>query len=189
MFDIQKSNTLAVATCNAGVPGTCSQQVGGEESKGFEWEVDAHLTDNWQVLFGYAHADATVTKSNGAKTSPLAGSRLTNAPLDSAHIWSRYDFSEGPLRNFGIGAGVTYVSEIAGSQPSLGDSRVLVLPGHVVADLVLYYQLLDKYTVTLKVGNVFGKTYFEGVNSTTNEVGVVPGAPRTIQLAVRVPFL
>ncbi|GAF97903.1 unnamed protein product, partial [marine sediment metagenome] len=35
----------------------------------------------------------------------------------------------------------------------------------------------------------FGKTYFEGVNSTTNEVGVVPGAPRTIQLAVRVPFL
>ncbi|MBR0347683.1 MAG: TonB-dependent siderophore receptor [Rudaea sp.] len=189
VFDIQKSNTLAVATCNVGVPGTCSQQVGGEESKGFEWEVDAHLSENWQVLFGYAHADATVTKSNGAKTSPLVGSRLTNAPLDSAHIWSRYDFSEGTLRNFGIGAGVTYVSEIAGSQPSLGDSRVLVLPGHVVADLVLYYQLLDKYTVTLKVGNVFGKTYFEGVNSTTNEVGVVPGAPRTIQLAVRVPFL
>lgn len=189
LFDIQKTNTLAVATCNTGVPGTCSQQVGGERSKGYEWEVEAHPLENWQVLFGFAHANAKVAKSNGAKTSPLVDSRLTNAPLNSAHIWSRYDFAEGPLKNLGIGVGVTYVSDIAGSQPSLSDQRVLILPSHVVTDLVFYYQLMEKYTVTLKFGNLFDKTYYEGVNSTTNEIGVVPGAPRNVQLAVRVPFL
>ena len=189
LFDIQKTNTLAVAACNADVPGTCSQQVGGERSKGYEWEVDAHPTDNWQVLLGFAHANAKVSRSNNAKTSPLVDSRLTNAPLNSAHIWSRYDFAEGPLKNFGVGVGVTYVSDISGSQPSRADGRVLILPSHVVADVVIYYQLLQKYTVTLKVGNVFDKTYYEGVNSTTNEIGVVPGSPRNVQLAVRVPFL
>ena len=35
----------------------------------------------------------------------------------------------------------------------------------------------DRYDVTLKAGNVFDKRYFEGVNSTTNEIGVVPGVP------------
>lgn len=189
IFDIQKTNTLAVATCNAGVGGICSQQVGGEQSKGFEWEIDAHPLENWQLLFGLSHADATVSKSNNSKTAPLVGSRLTNAPLNSAHIWSRYDFHEGSLRGLGIGVGVYYVSNHAGSQPSISDARVLVLPSYVVTDLAFYYQLLDKYTVTLKFGNIFNKTYFEGVNSTTNEIGVVPGAPRNVQLAVRIPFM
>lgn len=189
VFDIQKTNVLETATCNTGVGGTCSQQVGGEESKGEEWEIDAHPLDNWQVLFGVAHTNATISQTNSNKTSPLLGARLTNAPLNSAHVWSRYDFSEGALRGLGIGVGVYYVSKHTGSLPSLSDARVLVLPGYVVTDLAFYYQLMGKYTVTLKFGNLFNKTYYEGVNSTTNENGVVPGAPRNVQLALRVPFL
>lgn len=189
LFDIQKTNTLAVAACNAGVPGTCSVQVGGERSKGYEWEIDAQPLENWHVLFGLAHANAKVAKSNGNSTTPIADTRLTNAPLNSAHIWSRYDFAEGPLKNFGVGLGVTYASEIRGSQPTPADQRVLVLPGHVVTDLAFYYLAMDKFPVTLKFGNLFDKTYYEGVNSTTNELGVVPGSPRYVQLSVKVPFL
>ncbi len=189
LFDIQKTNTLAVAACNAGVPGTCSVQVGGERSKGYEWEVDAQPLENWHVLFGFAHANAKVAKSNGNSTTPIADTRLTNAPLNSAHIWSRYDFAEGPLKNFGIGLGVTYSSEIRGSQPTPADQRVLILPGHVVTDLAFYYLAMDKFPVTLKIGNLFDKTYYEGVNSTLNEVGIVPGSPRYVQVSVKVPFL
>jgi iron complex outermembrane receptor protein len=189
LFDIQKSNTLAVAACNTGVGGTCSQQVGGEESKGAEWEVNARPTDNWQIAFGFAHADATISQSNSNKTSPLVGARLTNAPLNSAHIWQRYDFNEGALRNLGVGLGIYYVSDHTGSLPSIADPRVLVLPSYVVTDFALYYKFLDRCTLTFKIGNVFNKTYYEGVNSTTNELGVVPGAPRNVELAVRIPFL
>ncbi|MGH8121627.1 MAG: TonB-dependent siderophore receptor [Rudaea sp.] len=189
VFDIQKTNVIEAATCNTGVGGTCSQQVGGEESKGEEWEIDAHPLDGWQVLFGLAHTNATISQTNSNKTSPLLGARLTNAPLNSAHVWSRYDFSDGALRGLGIGVGEYYVSQHTGSLPSLSDARVLRLPGYMVTDLAFYYQLMGKYTFTLKFGNLFNKTYFEGVNSTTNENGVVPGAPRNVQLSVRVPFL
>jgi iron complex outermembrane receptor protein len=189
LYDIKKTNTLAVAICDTGVGGVCSQQVGGEESKGVEWEIDARPVDNWQILFGLAHDHATIDASNGAKTSPLAGSRLTNAPINSAHVWSRYDLTEGALRQFGLGLGVSYVGDQAGSQPSLSDPRVLLLPSHVVTDLALYYTPSNKLALTFKVGNLFNKTYFEGVNSTTNDIGVVPGSPRSIELAVRAGFL
>jgi len=187
-FDIQKTDVLAAATCDTGVGGTCSQQVGGEESKGFEWEVDAHPADNWQVLFGFAHINATVSDSNSLGGSPLVGSRLTNAPLNTAHIWSRYDFSEGALNGLGFGIGLVYASDTIGSIATNSNARVLVLPSYFVTDVALYYKFLERYTVTFKIGNLFDKKYYEGVNSTTNENGIVPGSPRYYQVALHVPF-
>jgi iron complex outermembrane recepter protein len=188
LFDIQKTDVLAAATCNEGVGGNCSQQVGGEESKGVEWEVDARPVDNWQVIFGFAHINATVSDSNSLGGSPVVGSRLTNAPLNTAHIWSRYDFTEGALNGLGVGVGVVYASDTIGSIKTNSDSRVLVLPSYVVTDLAFYYKFLERYTVTFKIGNLFDKKYYEGVNSTTNENGIVPGAPRYYQVALHVPF-
>jgi iron complex outermembrane receptor protein len=163
LFNIQKTGVIESTTCNPGVGGTCSQQVGGEQSKGLEWELDAHPLDNWQVIFGFAHIDATVSDSNDNKSSPVLGARLTNAPLNTAHVWSRYDFTDGALRNFGFGIGVSYSSKINGSLPTNSDSRVLVLPSYVVTDVALYYQFLEKYTVTFKIGNLFDEKYYEGV--------------------------
>jgi len=87
-----------------------------------------------------------------------------------------------------VGAGISYNSQTAGSLPSLSDTRVLMLPGYTVADLALYYRAAERYNLTLKLGNVFDKRYFEGVNSTTNENGVVPGNPRNLTFSVRIPL-
>jgi iron complex outermembrane receptor protein len=187
-FDIQKTDVLESTPCNPGVGGTCSQQIGGEESKGLEWELDARLLENWQLIFGFAHINATISDSNTTGGSPLVGDRLTNAPLNSAHVWSRYDFTDGALRGLGVGLGVSYSSDINGSLRTHSDSRLLVLPSHVVTDLAFYYKFLERYTVTFKIGNLFDEKYYEGVNSTTNENGVVPGAPRYFQVALHVPF-
>lgn len=188
LFDIHRNNTLEPITCNPNVSGTCSQQVGAERSKGGELEVNTHLLETWQALFGYAYTDAYVDRSNSASTAPLVGSRLTNSSLNSLHLWSRYDIHSGPLHGLGVGFGAYYVSAHTGSLPSLGDHRVLVLPGYTVLDVALYYLLLERYSFTLKVGNVLDRQYFEGVNSTTNELGVVPGAPRSVLLSLRVPI-
>jgi iron complex outermembrane receptor protein len=187
VYDIHRENTLQPIACNAGVGGICSQQVGGERSKGVEVEINAHLTRTWQTLFGYAYTDATIEKSNAAATAPLVGARLTNSSLNNLHLWSRYDVASGMLKGLGIGVGAYYLSSHTGSLPSRSDGRVLLLPGYTVVDLALYYSLLERYDFTLKVGNMFDRRYFEGVNSTTNELGVVPGAPRSILLSVRVP--
>jgi iron complex outermembrane receptor protein len=162
--------------------------VGAERSKGGELEINAHLMPNWQSLLGYAYTDATIDKSNSSPSAPLVGARLTNSSLNSLHLWSRYDIASGPLRGLGMGIGAYYVSSHTGSLPSLNDRRVLLLPGYTVLDLAVYYELLERYEFTLKVGNLLDRRYFEGVNSTTNEIGVVPGAPRSVLLAVRVPL-
>lgn len=188
LFDIHKENTLAPIVCNTGVGGICSQQVGAERSKGGEFELNFSPLDNWQVLTGYAYTDATIDQSSSANSAPLAGARLTNSARNSAHVWSRYDFMTGALDGFGVGLGVYYLDTHTGSLPSRADRRVLLLPSYTVADLGLYYSLLGRYDFTLKIGNITDEVYYEGVNSTTNEIGVVPGTPRNVTLSVRIPL-
>jgi len=190
LFDIEKTNTLVRIDCDVGVPGNCSQQVGAERSKGAELEVNYQVTDNLQVIGGLAYTDAYISESSpfAHPQAPLLGAKLTNSAMKSANLWTRYDVSEGRLRGLGVGAGISYNSQTAGSLPSLSDTRVLMLPGYTVADLALYYRAAERYNFTLKLGNVFDKRYFEGVNSTTNENGVVPGNPRNLTFSVRIPL-
>jgi iron complex outermembrane receptor protein len=186
LFDIKKEDTLAPVTCNAGVVGTCSQQVGAERSEGVELELNYRVLDNLQLVAGYAYTDARVEETYPGSAAPLVGAQLTNSAENAANVWLRYDVEEGSLRGLGIGAGVYYSSEITGSLPSTGDRRVLTLPSYTVADLAVYYTLNDRFDFTLKAANLFDENYFEGVNSTTNEIGVVAGAPRSLTLSVRV---
>jgi iron complex outermembrane receptor protein len=188
VFDIHSDNVIEAALCNTGVAGTCSQQVGQEHSKGGELEVNTHFVEGWQALLGYSYTDAKVAKSSTAPTAPLVGDRLTNSSLNNLHLWSRYDVGSGPLKGLGGGLGVFHVSNHTGTLPSSSDNRLLLLPGYTVVDMAIYYSLLQRYDFTLKVGNLLNKVYYEGVNSTTNELGVVPGSPRYLQLSVRVPL-
>jgi len=190
LFDIEKSNTLVRIDCDIGVPGSCSQQVGAERSKGAELEVNYQVTDNFQIIGGLAYTDAYISETSpfAHPQAPLLNAKLTNSAMKSANLWTRYDVADGPLRGFGVGAGISYNSQTAGSLPSLSDIRVLMLPSYTVADLALYYRAAERYNFTLKLGNVFDKRYFEGVNSTINENGIVPGNPRNLTFSVRIPL-
>lgn len=189
VFDIHRTNAIEPVTCTpAGllITTVCTQQVGVERSKGAELEVNVRPVTGWQVLMGYAYTDAKVVQSSTAPTAPLVGDRLTNSSLNNVHLWSRYDVGSGPLKNLGVGLGAYHVTDHAGTLPSLGDTRLLQLPGYTIVDLAAYYSMFDRVDLTFKVTNLFDKRYFEGVNSTTNDIGVVPGTPRFLQLSVRV---
>lgn len=188
LFDIKKTGTLAQIACNTGVAGICSQQVGAERSKGVELEINYSPIEDLQVIGGMTYTDAVIDATFAAPAAPLVGAQLTNSAKKAANLWVRYDVHEGPLRGLGVGVGTFYSSEVAGSLPSLSDRRVLMLPSYTVADLALYYALGDRTDFTLKVGNVFDEYYFEGVNSTTNEIGVVGGTPRNVTLSWRMTF-
>ena len=186
-FDIKKENTLALITCNPGIAGTCMQSVGAETSRGAELEMNLRPTRDWQVVLGYAYVDAKIDKSTTATTAPLVGSQLTNAPKQKAQLWSRYDFSGGMARGLGIGVGLTHVSDQAGNLPTAANQRVLKLPAYTVADVVLYYRV-GRCDLTLKIGNIADKTYWDSVGSTLAELSVVPGAPRNVTLSMRIPL-
>lgn len=185
VYNIQENNVLEPVTCDAGVSGTCDQEVGAERSKGAELEINAQLVRNWQVLLGYSYTDATITKSTNTATAPLVGDRLTNSSLNGAHLWTRYDIASGPLHGLGFGIGTYYESAHAGTLASTGTPNVLVLPGYSVVDVAAYYTLFQRFNLTLKVGNVLDRIYYQGVNANTGALEVIPGSPRYILLSLR----
>lgn len=181
-FDIHRKNVIDTFTCPLG---TCSEQVGEEESKGVELEFDFTPIHNWQISGGYSYLDATVVKSD----VPIQiGARLTNVPKNNAHVWTRYDFDSGILNGAGIGFGTTYVGQRLGFLPTVAQPTALLpLPRYITADLAFYYHFLERYDLTLKIGNLFDKKYYESAGATA-DIQIVPGEPRTLTLAVRARF-
>ena len=180
LFQIDKKDVLTFYDCPIG---TCAQQLGKVQSKGIELEVDVRPLDGLQLTAGYAYTDAKVTSATDAL---LVGARLVNVPKNSAHIWSRYDFS-GALTGLGVGVGVSYIGERAGTLRATGNTTVLRLPSYAVVDTGVYYAF-SRYAFTLKVNNLLDKTYIESSGFEAGPLQVTPGAPRNIQLSMRIHF-
>ncbi|MGH8192488.1 MAG: TonB-dependent siderophore receptor, partial [Rhodanobacteraceae bacterium] len=102
LYRINEKNTFSHFKCSFG---TCYEQVGKARSQGAEFEINARLTDNWQILAGYSYTDARIT---GSSSRVQVNSRLPNVPYNSAHLWSRYQFQTSALRGLGFGLGLIY---------------------------------------------------------------------------------
>ena len=175
IFTIEKKNSLqAIGT--SGI----FRLTGVEESNGFEIEGDFAVTDNWQILAGYAHIEAEVKDD---RNSALIGQVLRNAPEDSVSIWNRVQLSEA----FSMGAGLSYVSSRFGTIPnSNGEDARLYLPSYTLVDLALYYfNEANNINVTLKLGNVLDERYYPSAFSATR---ITPGNPANIALSVSKSF-
>ena len=179
-FKIDKKDVLNTFTCTLG---TCSEQIGGEQSKGLELEVNTRLRENWQVTLGYAYTDAKVTDS---RDPAQVGARLTNSAKNSGSVWSRYDVREGFLKGLGIGVGAVYTGERTGFLPTTADGRLMLLPSYTVVDFGLSY-IYDRYAFNFKVGNVFDRKFYESAGFTA-DIQIVPGTPRNFALSMRVHF-
>lgn len=180
IFDIKKENVINTFSCALG---TCAQQLGAEESKGAELEVNVQPLPNLQFAGGLSTVDAKVTKSNIANQ---VGARLTNSSRVNAHFWSRYDIASGPLTGLGIGLGVAHNSRFYGLLPTAARTDTLPLPGYTTVDLAAYYTIRD-VRLTLKVTNLFDKTYYESAGS-AGALAIMPGAPRAMTLTARTTF-
>ena len=145
---------------------------GDQRSQGIEMEVIGRILPNWQVNAGYSFIDAKTTE-NGERY------RSGNTPKHSFNLWTRYNFEEGALKNFGIGLGGNYV----GDRIAWAD-RTLSIPSYVVVDAAVYYKL-NKMQLAVNVGNVFNKTYWGGAFDYTR---LFPGTPRNVMFNVKYSF-
>lgn len=155
---------------------------GEEESKGFEIEVNAKVTDNWQLIFAYAFVDGTVSKD---ANSNLVGQKLRGSAENSASVWNRYQFND----SWGVGVGIKYTDEAYGTPyDSNGiESDRLLLPDFTLVDLGVYYTS-ETFDATLKVGNVFDETYYESGGSLGQSTIVTPGKPANVALSLTMRF-
>lgn len=147
---------------------------GVEKSEGFELEVNAQISDQWQLIFAYSNVDAFIDEDVNAFK---VGQQLLNAPEQTASVWNRYQFSE----HWGVGLGVKYASErYASAFATNGDQRSrLLLPAYVLVDMGVYYTSQD-FDTTLKIGNLFDEEYYESAIRNDN---IVPGNPANVTLS------
>ncbi len=180
LFRIDEKNTFSHFPC---AYGTCYQQLGKARSQGAEFEINARPLDNWQLTAGYSYTDARIT----ASTTPVqVNSRLPNVPYNSAHLWSRYDFTGAPLEGLGVGLGVIYNGARTGFSPTKAGAPMLRLPSYTRMDAALYYSF-RQYVMTFKVENLFDKTYYQSAGF-NGDINLLPGTPRMFTLSIRAYF-
>ena len=189
LFVIDETNVLtpyAGGTDALCPTGGCDVQVGAARSKGAELEVDAKPIEALTLIAGYAYTDARISKSTA--TGPIVGDALPNSPLNSFHLWARYDFLHGALQGFGAGLGYSNVGSRVANTGTPSSPGEFVLPGYQVVDLGLYKQFEDGVNVTVKLNNLFNTTYYQDGKLVSGMESIDAGAPRTAELYVTARF-
>ncbi|WP_207513761.1 TonB-dependent receptor [Longitalea luteola] len=166
-YEINQQNILMNANIRA-FPDSLTTR-GADRSRGVEVEVAGFVFPNWQVNASYSYIDATIRTDN---KSELTGQRKENTPVNSANLWTRYNFIKGAaLKDLGIGVGLQYNSD---KIPWF--TRDFKLPAYTLLDLALYYNPgKSNMQLALHINNVANKTYWVGAQ---NYLRLFPGAPR-----------
>lgn len=178
-FDTETTNQAVFGGITPGGV-SYSVPVGTTRLKGWEGDITAAITENWQVV-------ATGFKG---ETKDINGLRLANSYTGSWSLFTRYDFSRPALKGLSIGGGGSRI-----------DGRI-VAPGGVtfpVGERAPTFITLDpailvnafagykynQWTFRLNVENVLDKAFPMGAQ---NAWIVDPSAPRTFSFSTALRF-
>lgn len=151
------------------------RQAGEVEVKGYELEAKASLSDNLDLIAGYANFSSILA----ADTNPaVVGNVFPNVAQETGSLWAMYTFRRGMLAGVGLGAGVRYT----GPQ-FVDDANTVETAGYSLMDAAFAYEFgyaapkLDGLTLRINVANVFNKYYVS--SCVTSPVYCGLGAERT----------
>lgn len=178
-FHITKNNVVVPISPDV------NEQIGEERSQGLEFDLRLWPSDHFQAIFGYAYTDAKITEDTRPER---LGALLVNTAKHAFNLWCRYDIASGRAQGLGLGVGIIWRDDRAGSIPAQVTTQgtfsvnVLELPRYFRADAGLYF-VRKRYELTLRLSNAFDEFYFESSNGV---VQVRPGRPRELGLSLRV---
>lgn len=137
---------------------------GGEvESKGIEVSIVANPIKGLNVIAGFSHNEAEVTKESPG--DGYLGLRPEEAgPETLVNLWANYTVTEGQLKGFGIGFGGNYASEY--KTLNRANTGTFALPDYTVLNSALSYDN-DKFNVSLKLNNMLNEKYYSGWSTVT----------------------
>ena len=137
---------------------------GGEvESKGVEVSIVANPIKGLNLIAGFSHNDAEVTKESPG--DGYLGLRPEEAgPETLVNLWANYTVTEGQLKGFGIGFGGNYASEY--KTLNRANTGTFALPDYTVLNSALSYDN-DKFNVSLKLNNMLNEKYYSGWSTVT----------------------
>ncbi|MCP1519639.1 outer membrane receptor for ferric coprogen and ferric-rhodotorulic acid [Pseudomonas migulae] len=173
MFRIYDENR---AQFNADTGGNEAQ--GKARSQGWETELSGNLTDNWSIVTGYAFTTTKLLKSDDA-TEGSTFSTIT--PKHNFNLWTKYEFADGPLKDFSVGGGVRVVSKTWYQREVRFEQS-----GYGIATAQVGYKFNENLSATLTGNNLFDKKYYDRVDASwgTNFYG----DPRNLTLTLRANY-
>ncbi|SFI98481.1 TonB-dependent receptor [Myroides guanonis] len=118
---------------------------GDLKRNGFELDVTGRITNNLEVMLGYANLIARYTDS----PAYVEGSAPMNAPEHTANGWLHYRFLQGALKGLSIGAGAYFVGE----RPV--NEHQMVSDGHGTEPGVKPFDMPDYTTVNAQIGYAY----------------------------------
>ena len=174
LFKIKQKNTLYPA--NDTTNPDLLRSIGEEESKGIEIDINGNITRNWSISAAYSYNEAAITDS------PIAeeiGRQKPNTPVQQGNVWTRYNFTEGAMKDFGLAFGSNFVTT-----RNLSQSTTQTLPGYTLFNAALYYNI-NKFKIQINASNITNKTYWVGGY---DYIRLFPGAPSNWLLTLGYSF-
>ncbi|WP_095156369.1 TonB-dependent receptor [Pseudomonas sp. Irchel 3E13] len=151
---------------------------GKVRSQGWETELSGNLTDNWSVVAGYAY---TMTKALTGTDDEKGSTFSTITPKHNVNLWTDYEFSDGPLKDFNIGGGVRAVSATYYRRNVDFEQG-----GYAIATAQVGYKVNQNLSVKLTGNNLFDRKYYERVDSPWGSNFY--GEPRNLTFTVRASY-
>lgn len=174
LFKIQQKNTLYPA--NDPTNPDLMRPIGEEESKGIEIDVNGNITRNWSISAAYSYNEAAITESPVAEE---IGRQKPNTPRQQGNVWTRYNFTDGALKDFGLALGSNFVTT-----RTLSQTNVQTLPGYTLFNAALYYNI-NKFKIQVNANNILNKTYWVGGY---DYIRLFPGQPSNWLLTLGYSF-
>lgn len=172
-YDLTRKNVT-----EADASGNFSIQTGEQVTKGFEAEMAAALTEQWNVAATYSYIPtAKITES---VTASEIGKRSNHVPKNASSLSTQYYFSPDQF-GWNIGAGIRYQD----SRTAQRSTDFVYLPSYTLVDINAGYEA-KSWGAGLSIKNLFDKEYLAG--TTPNAQLVNWGDPMTVRFNVKFKY-
>jgi catecholate siderophore receptor len=152
---------------------------GDAVAKGGELGATGHITENWQILAGYAYTYAVIDKSPVVGPASDLGHRLANTPAHTANLWTEY-YTPWKVE---LGAGINVVSSrFAATTPTTagGVAFFKEVPGYWTLNAMAKYPIDEHITAQVNLYNLTDNKFYDQLHP----AHVVPGAGTTALFTV-----
>lgn len=168
VYQLDRSNTRAPGA----TPGTVVL-TGEQRSEGVELSVSGAITENWELIAGYAYQDAEITRTTSAAPR---GRSVALVPEHQLSLWNAYRFTP----QWRVGLGVIHQDQVYASI-----SNAVTLPSFTRVDGAVYFTFNEHFEAQLNVENLFNEEYF---GTAHNDNNITPGSPTAARVMLTTRF-
>jgi iron complex outermembrane recepter protein len=164
--------------------------VGDSEILGFEFNVNALLSDNFEFSIGGSVIDAELSEDQVADpfgNNGLKGDGIPNIPTLQGHTSLSYNMPLSNGSEFSARVDVNYRDDV-NTQFNSNSAFNVKLDSYTLVNLAAFYEYKD-WTLSAYVKNVIDeRAQYDAISSAQDPLGIVGNRPRTFGMSIKRSF-